>query len=184
MATIWRTENFSRGLHTKPARAEGGESYAADIKNLRIDKDGWLQLRDAFSDVASRWRGYNRRGDNRRLPVSCYVPTASCMSDRYLRLVVKRRSPTSKSSQVEISIVATFRDYVVITSEGDDQGYWIDLRNRADIQAHTLGIEPPPDDAFEIEVESIHQYPVANNPLATPHVYLYKITYVPPCGRA
>ena len=28
MPSLWRVENFSRGLHTKPARTEGGELYA------------------------------------------------------------------------------------------------------------------------------------------------------------
>ena len=177
MATIWRTENFSQGLHTKPARAGGGENYAADIENLKIDKDGWLQLRDAFSDVSPDGEDitgvattanhlFLLRADGKLYVRSVYI------------LGGETEVPNIENFAGRISIISTFRDYVIITSEGNDQGYWVDLRNPADIQARTLGVEPPPDEAFAIEVENSHQYPVANNPRATPHVYLYKITYV------
>ena len=43
----WQIDNFALGMHTEPAKTQGGERYAAEIQNLRVDSDGWLRERSA-----------------------------------------------------------------------------------------------------------------------------------------
>ena len=40
----WEQTSF-QGIHTQPGKVEGGHLFAEDMQNLRIDGDGWLQLR-------------------------------------------------------------------------------------------------------------------------------------------
>ena len=50
MPTIaWEQTQF-RGIHTQPAKTADGHIFAEDMQNLRIDGEGWLQLR---SDVVA-----------------------------------------------------------------------------------------------------------------------------------
>lgn len=39
------------GMHSQPEKIRGGEQFAADIKNLRIDENGWLQNRAPIADI-------------------------------------------------------------------------------------------------------------------------------------
>ena len=43
----WQLDNFALGMHTEPAKTQGGERYAAEIQNMRVDSDGWLRERSA-----------------------------------------------------------------------------------------------------------------------------------------
>ena len=177
MSTIWQIENFSRGIHTKPARIEGGELYAADIENLQVDGDGFLRLRSNFRTIG---------------PGGADI-TGIAASEAHLFILradgkLFLRDITDIGKEVEIpgvgphlqgriSIISRFRDYVVLTSEGVDQGLWIDLRARTPLQAHRLGISLPPVASFSI-AQNIHfgnRDRVANSYVAG--IVFYRITY-------
>ncbi|MCE2396880.1 hypothetical protein J4G02_20360 [Candidatus Poribacteria bacterium] len=188
MATIWRTENFSRGLHTKPARAGGGENYAADIENLQVDGDGFLRLRPNFRTVGPGGADITGIAASEK-----YLLVLRNNALLYLRELDNLDEETAISMSYfgtenllsgRISIVSTFRDYIVITSEGSDQGFWIDLREGRTLRAYSLGLDPP---------EVI--FSKTNPPISAPYftlrseyngedaargnfTYLYKITYV------
>ena len=49
----WQLDNFALGMHTEPAKTQGGERYAAEIQNLRVDSDGWLRERSAVEALGS-----------------------------------------------------------------------------------------------------------------------------------
>ena len=150
MPSIWRVENFSRGLHTKPARAEGGESYAADIENLRVDGDGFLRLRSNFRTVEPGG------ADITGVAVSekhLFILRAD--GKLYIRsitqgLTTETEVPGVANMRGRISVVSRFSDYVVITSEGTDSGYWIDLRPGRPLRANDFGIDPPGTDDFQV----------------------------------
>ncbi len=146
MPSLWRVENFSRGLHTKPARTEGGELYAADIENLQVDTNGFLKLRADFGDAGTKLDPYEITG---------VAATADYLfllrSDGRLWLQQIEGSTTTAqfvegigdNLRGRISIVVPALTYIVLTSEGDDQGYWIDLRKNTFGEAHPLGLNPP-----------------------------------------
>ena len=146
MPSLWRVENFSRGLHTKPARIEGGELYAADIENLQVDSNGFLKLRTNFGEAGTVLDPNEITG---------VAATADYLfllrSDGTLWLqqidgstITTQRIPgIGDNLRGRISIVAPAPSYIILTSEGDDQGYWIDLRKHTFGKAHPLGLTPP-----------------------------------------
>ena len=138
----WEQTSF-QGIHTQPAKTADGHLYAEDTENLRIDGDGWLQLRS--DAIALDPDGRNITGVATTLK---HVFTLREDGRLYVREV------DTLSSEVEITGVANlsgrislvnFNTYVILTSEGADQGYWIDLSDPDDITAYNLGIEPPAD---------------------------------------
>ena len=155
MPSLWRVENFSRGLHTKPARTEGGELYAADIENLQVDNDGFLKLRANFGDVATE-------------PNPNEITGVAATAD-YLFLLradgtlwLRKADGLDEEQQImgvdrlegRLSIVAPAPGYVILTSEGIDQGYWIDLRPNTFGETHPLGLMPPNRET-DLTVESV-----------------------------
>ena len=177
MATIWQTENFSRGIHTKPARIEGGELYAADIENLQVDGDGFLRLRSNFRTIG---------------PGGADI-TGVAASEAHLFILradgtLHVRHVTDLESEVfvpgidsrlrgRISIISRFRDYVVLTSEGADQGIWIDLREVLIPQAYQLGISRPSFESFSIaqNIHSGNREQVASSYVTG--IVFYRLTY-------
>ena len=149
MATIWRTENFSRGLHTKPARAGSSETYAADIENLQVDGDGFLRLRPNFRTVGPG--GANITG------VAASEKHLFILRDDgklYIREIADLDSetevPGAENMSGRLSVVSRFGNYAIITSEGTDQGYWVDLRDGKGRMARPLGLDKPSSDDFSI----------------------------------
>ena len=47
----WTIDNFSAGIHTKPALVEGGEYYAINMDNLIANHDGDLIIRNGIVQV-------------------------------------------------------------------------------------------------------------------------------------
>ena len=67
----------------------------------------------------------------------------------------------------------TFRDYVILTSEGEDQGFWVDLRaGNTQYQAYPLGIEKPGPSA--LTATAVHD---GHGQLTAHITYKYLITY-------
>ena len=49
-----------------------------------------------------------------------------------------------------ISVVAPALTHVILTSEGTDQGYWVDMREGVPRWAQPLGLDPPASDTIEV----------------------------------
>ena len=177
MATIWQTENFSRGIHTKPARITGGELYAADIENLQIDGDGFLRLRSNFRTIGPG--GENITGI---AASEAHLFILRADGKLFLRDIMDLATEVEIPGvgphlQGRISIINRFRNYIVLTSEGVDQGLWIDLRDPLNPQANRLGISLPPVESFSI-AQNIHagnRDQVANSYVTG--IVFYRITY-------
>ena len=132
----------------------------ADIENLQVDNEGFLKLRVKFGKAGTALdpndiTGVAAMGD--------YLFVLR--SDRTLWLqhfdgstiTARRIRGVGDDLEGRISIVAPGADYVILTSEGMDQGYWINLNRSSNdyIVAHSLGISPPPnpDEDMTITVE-------------------------------
>ena len=171
MATLWKTENFSRGIHTKPARVEGGETYAADIENLQVDGDGFLRLRNNFKSVGPGGENITGLG-----ATAHFLFLLRADGTLWLRplddLDTETQIAPVENLRGRLSVVSPFRTYAILTSEGPDKGYWIDLREGRNLQIYKLGIDPPDSDAFEV-VQSVP-------PLDTEYTALvvYAVSYV------
>lgn len=145
----WEQTSF-RGIHTQPAKTADGHLYAEDTENLRIDGEGWLQLR---SDVmAMEPDGGNITGVATTLK---HVFTLREEGRLYVREV------DTLASEVEITGVAnlsgrislvSFNTYIILTSEGADQGYIIDMREGENYQAYPLGFDRPGPSSYITEL--------------------------------
>ena len=168
----WQLDNFALGMHTEPAKTQGGERYAAEIENLRIDSDGWLRERSAIEGLGPD--GENITGIA-ATPKHVFVLRA----DR--KLYVSERDDLDIETEItgvrnlegRISVV-DFNTYVILISEGSDQGYLIDLREGKDYAAYTLGLDPPADSALVSASPGDHAQ-IEGVPAG---FYQYKITYV------
>ena len=151
MARLWGIDNQTRGIHTKPARVEGGEGYAADIENLRVDQDGFLRLRDAFEAVGVTTETEAITGV---AATANFLFVLRANGKLYVSLFDSLDSETEiegvEDLEGRISVVSPASTYAILTSEGGDQGYWIDLREGEGLAAHPLGIDAPDDDDFTI----------------------------------
>ena len=152
MPKIWELSNFSLGIHTEPGRVQGGERYAADLNNLMVDEDGWLILRSNFKTVG---------------PGGAPI-TGIAASNTHLfilrntgRLYCRPLDDLTDEQEIEgvhylsgrLSVVSAYRDYIMLTSEGDDQGFWVDFREGKPRVANTLGINVPTDTYESIGVD-------------------------------
>ena len=147
--TLWGLENFSAGLHTKPGRVDNGELYAHDIQNLQIDNEGWLSLRKKLEAV--RLGGQNITG---AAATADYVLVLRADGKLYIRAVADLATETEvtgvKDMSGRLSVISPFGNYAILTSEGTDQGYWIDLREGEARVARPLGLDKPVDNAAAI----------------------------------
>ena len=151
MPTIaWEQTQF-RGIHTQPAKTADGHIFAEDMQNLRIDGEGWLQLR---SDVVAM----DPDGDNiigvATTPSHVFVLREN--SKLYVRAAdaLETEIEVTDVSDLEGRIsVVNFNTYVILTSEGADQGYIIDMRAGDDqYQAYPLGFDAPNADSIAASV--------------------------------
>ena len=170
MAKVWQLDNFSLGMHTEPGKQRGGSRYAADKNNLQVDGDGWLRLRSNFKKVGPD--GENITGlaaSNTHLFIlreggKLYFRPLSDLDD-------ETEITDVPDLEGRISVISAFRDYIILTSEGEDQGYWVDFREDKDQVANTLGIVAPSSDAFDLQSD------VPDNAEPTALV-AYVITYI------
>ena len=183
----WERTSFT-GIHTEQAKTENGEAYAFDMANLRIDGNGWLQPRSALSDLGEL--GLDVEG-------VATTPTYAFFL-RNGRVHVAPADDLSNETTLDIVddlegriSVVDYGTYVVLTSEGNDNGYWIDLRDADSIEIHTLGVDAPPASGLTAAAAVIGQVDDTdralgywepahgtNHPIQRQYQLLYKMTYV------
>ena len=142
------------------------------MANLRIDGDGWLQPRSAINDLGSS-------GDD----ITGIAATPShvfILRDGTL-YIAEADDLTTETEITDVSdlsgriSVVDFTTYVVLTSEGDDQGFIIDVRDVADTlfpnEAAPLGLDAPSDTVFSLSTAANANSELDSGP------YYYKIVY-------
>ena len=142
MIATWERNSFL-GIHTQPAKVESGDQYPLDLLNLRIDGNGWLQLRAPVED--SRAIGDETTGvattDTHIFILSeggkVKIAKISDFATATLTTALTDTDLTGRLSLVD------FGNYVVFTSEGEDQGYIVDIRDDDNYQVFPLGLNPP-----------------------------------------
>lgn len=136
--------NFTRGIHSYPA-VEGSDMeliLARDAHNLRVGADGHLALR-----VANEQSSVANSGN----------VTGIGVAGRHLfylldtgELRIRRENDPARDSSLgmgqgdlegRISILDINKDFSLLTSEGEDQGYWIDLQSE-DESLGIIGLTP------------------------------------------
>ncbi len=143
----WQLDNFALGMHTEPAKTEGGERYAGDIQNLRIDADGWLRERSAIESIGP---------NGRNITGVAATPRHIFLLRDDGKLYIRSRDGLNTETEItgidnfagRISVI-DFNTYIILTSEGEDQGYMVDMREGKDYQTITLGLNttgPGPDE--------------------------------------
>ena len=187
----WQLDNFALGMHTEPAKTQGGERYAAEIQNLRVDSDGWLRERSAVEALGPN--GVNITGVA-ATPKHIFVLRADG------KLYIRDRDDLDTETEItgasdlegRISVV-DFNTYVILTSEGGDQGYWVNLQDTDNIVAYSLGIEPPGEGTLTATADVHGQ--VSDEERAFGHAeetdendqrhynFLYRMTYVRRHGK-
>ena len=143
----WEQTQF-RGIHTQPAKTGDGHLFAEDMENLRVDGDGWLQLRSeaiamepdggSITGVATTLRHVFTLREGGRL----YVREVDTLASE-----VEIRGVENLSGRISL---VSFNTYVVLTSEGADQGYIVDLREGENYQAYPLGFSEPGPSSYTV----------------------------------
>ena len=182
--------NFQAGELTYHEAVEGGDYTAQEMINLRADTNGALRQRHGIiarghafpeglhitgiaaskkilllirSDGLLFYRN-NRRLNQITLPIN--ITGRGTRSDG-------RRNHTGLNGR--LSIIEDYgNEFYIITSEGTDQGLWIDLRDPDNIEAHQLGFNPPLFEASITPSEYSGQQGIAGG---LPN-YFYRFTYV------
>lgn len=141
----WQLPNFKSGLHTSPSDVERGDVYALDMKNLRAGARGSLEVRypvRTAKDVSGTITGLSvsRRGSDNIL---LYQKTGGVLG--FLSNAI---TPTDLVTDANLSgrLSSDFlvKNVVVLTSEGEDRGYWIDLHDYLpNAAAYPFGVTPP-----------------------------------------
>ena len=182
----WEQTQF-RGIHTQPAKTADGHLFAEDMENLRVDGEGWLQLRSdvmamdpdgrSLTGVATTLRHvFTLRADGR-----LYVREVDTLASE-----VEIRGVENLSGRISL---VSFNTYVILTSEGTDQGYIVDMREGdGQYRAYALGFDPPGPDSYRAEAiddipdgveQRLYNLPIGTEPKLTNNTYYhYTYTYV------
>ena len=175
MIATWERNSFL-GIHTQPAKVEAGDQYPLDLLNMRIDGNGWLQLRAPVED--SRTIGDETTGvattDTHIFLLSeggkVKIAKISDFATATLTTALTDEDLTGRLSLVD------FGNYVVFTSEGEDQGYIVDIRDDDDYQIFPLGFPAP----SSVTAEAIPN----NNKLEFGKIYVFRLTHLYAIGRS
>ena len=181
--------NFTTGELTYHESVEGGEVTAQEMLNLRVDTHGALRQRHAIraildaneANITGVFAGTERLyfiNANGKL----YYRNKERSNQVDTEIEIKGRpriiTDTIPDGYIEetklegrISVINEYKDFDILTSEGEDQGYWID-RREDDLIAYPLGFNPP---IFEAEIDG---FALKENAVDGTHAYFYRFTYI------
>ena len=142
----WESFSFIPGIHSYHEYQAGGDVFARDMANLRADQNGYLRQRNPTREVGSSASGV--ANDPRFL---WFVRNGNLYYE-YLDGSVRGRRVVHGiygSLAGRLWVVSEFRDFVIIKTESDDRGYWVDVRDDM-FRAYPLGYKVPqlPDISF------------------------------------
>lgn len=124
-----RVENFSAGIYTDPAEIRGGETRAADMVNLRVDQNGFLTQRYGLGNA----RGIGNLPSWVDIQGIAKVGDIIFYNDPERALWVQRgdENPTPfwhiTDLRGRLSVIDHYANYTILTSEGEDAGYYVQL---------------------------------------------------------
>ena len=168
-----RLENFYTGIFTEAGKIPAGVTTAADVSNLRVDKNGFMRPR-----IGTRNLGQ---------PIAVTDPLVSGVanvgnllffsSNGYLYVSLDGGATNLRVVGVSglegrISVVGNFENFVILTSEGQDSGFWIDIGDMDAIEGYPLSFEAPD----FTTTESTYHTAATSGPDRTKYYY-YKFVY-------
>ena len=192
MPELTRTfNNFEAGELTYHQSIEGGELTAQEMLNLRVNTTGELRQRHSIratlqpnenniTGIASAQSRLFFITDTGKLFYRNNQRTGQ--KDTEIPIHGRPRIITETNPQGEIdethlqgriSIIYEYKDFILITSEGIDQGYWIDIRKEDDIKAYPLGFNPP-----DFTVKAIPQNTGGTGTFLDGVTIFYRFTYI------
>ena len=179
--------NFLAGELTYHEAIEGGEYTAQEMVNLRAGSNGELRQRNVIVP-----RGIEQSANITGLAASqdrlFYIQAEGQLfwrnkerlnqRDIFIQIKGRRRNPADgvkvgTGLSGRLSLIHQFEDFHIITSEGTDQGYWIDLREET-LVAYPLGFDPP---TFTPTAKAIKVEGQGAFPTGFPRV-VYRFTYI------
>ena len=203
MAEIKREfTNFTPGELTYHESVPGGEMTAREMINLRVAQDGSLRQRQAIRAILEP-NTHNITGlaattdrlffinDNGQL----FYRNRERINQHDTEIPIRGRKRivtfTAPDGYIEdsklagrISIIYEYENFVVLTSEGADQGYWVDLRDDTEpneintIAAYPLGFDAP-DFAVVPYLSGDGVTLTAEQGVELQnHAYIYRFTYI------
>ena len=151
-----RIENFVPGIVSEPGKIPRASTAAADSVNLRADKDGFLRARlnvQAVINSAQNIHGIVVVKDMIFYTVdgALYVVTDP---DAGEGVAVSGVADLAG----RLSVVDRFDNFFILTSEGEDVGWLVNIEDRSDITATLLSLPVPDSVAFDQNTS------VANSP--------------------
>ena len=187
-----RFENFASGMNTSPGWSESGESlYAKDIVDMRVDAEGFLKHRVPIIDPVDF--GTDRGQIDGIVEAEGIV---FFLDDGELHAKIQDEDEVRvlhKNTDLEGRLsVVSYGSFVVITSEGQDQGYWIDISNITDpsetdalrtISVNPLGFDKP--DISDVDLNGVRLFIknrnenlALNGGLIRNHWYAYRFSFI------
>lgn len=181
------TENYTPGILSEQGKLPDGVLVAKDLSNLQSDGDGFLKLRNAVVDTIPN-NSIFVNNPNRPLE---RIPKLEGIA-RYRELILMNvggmlfasKRPNDTPVAVDngvvtdlegrLSIIDVFDDYVILTSEGSDIGWWLYNVKESieDITAHPMSFEKPD---FTPSFMALNRR--RSEGIETGKIFYYKLTY-------
>ena len=177
MEKLWGLDNFSAGMHTQPAKVEeGGDNYAFSVEGLIADKEGYLVLAPELREVVGGTDDLTGTAEAAGHIIYLRAGVPSIESTAVLGFDTALTLPHTNfllSGRVT-AIAPRSSDYLIWTTEGNDTGFWTDLRAGENFATYFLGIPPP----LLGPTLNPHNYPLPAFGTPHPYRYLYRYAYV------
>lgn len=172
----WALTNFRAGLHTEPSKTGSGEIYAIDMDGLRVDPDGRLINRYPLVNVSGLGAivsglSISRRGGE--------IVISYLLANGVLKLFIAGGTDPNPITDTDLTgkLSSDFavKNVVILTSNGVDTGYWLDLQSfnpptTPTVAGYKLGIVPP-------DASGVAGAPAVGGSMAV-GFYYYRFTYL------
>ncbi len=146
----WQITKFN-GIHSYPSDIpEGSAVFTQDMVNLRIDRWGHLRPRPPIRRLpTARTAGTRVTGVDSSAGYVYYLRDDGKLFQDSIVSTTLMEVLDVENLEGRLSIVSTFDEFVILTSEGNDQGYYHRL---GFTRALPLGLPKPDIDNFRIKV--------------------------------
>lgn len=124
-----RMENFAAGIYSEAAETAGGELRAADMANLRFDKNGFLTQRIDYSNIRDIFGGHADDSSIDGIAKVRDIEFYNVAGNLWWRSGNGNAAQITNVTDLEgrISVIDNYANYTILTSEGEDSGYLITI---------------------------------------------------------
>ena len=179
----WNSLTFAPGVHTYESRQQNGVFFARDAGNLRAGPDGYLRLRHSAGFVETERDDAGLSGIGRFDDRLFFI-----QNNNELRSVALEDLDTFTTVPGDVGrlegrlwLVDNYNDFWIGKSEGEDRGFWVDMREGHELRAYNLGLAPP-------GVAPVAQWLDSNAPVGTrvtsERYYVFRTSYIRAFGEA